>query len=106
MERFEAYAGGMEIANAFTELNDPLDQRQRFLKQMEERAKGDEEAQKMDEDFVAGDGTWYAAYRRAGCGYRPAGHDFNQPAIHPGSHSLPGPEGERRIMRGRFKIND
>ncbi len=52
VERFEAYAGGMEIANAFTELNDPLDQRQRFIKQMEERAKGDEEAQKMDEDFV------------------------------------------------------
>jgi lysyl-tRNA synthetase, class II len=52
VERFEAYAGGMEIANAFTELNDPLDQRQRFLAQMEERAAGDEEAQKMDEDFV------------------------------------------------------
>jgi lysyl-tRNA synthetase class 2 len=52
VERFEAYAGGMEIANAFTELNDPLDQRQRFIKQMEERARGDEEAQKMDEDFV------------------------------------------------------
>ena len=52
VERFEAYAGGMEIANAFTELNDPIDQRQRFLKQMEERAGGDEEAQKMDEDFV------------------------------------------------------
>jgi lysyl-tRNA synthetase, class II len=52
VERFEAYTGGMEIANAFTELNDPLDQRQRFLNQMEERARGDEEAQKMDEDFL------------------------------------------------------
>jgi lysyl-tRNA synthetase class 2 len=52
VERFEAYAGGMEIANAFTELNDPLDQRQRFLKQMEDRAAGDEEAPKMDEDFL------------------------------------------------------
>ena len=52
VERFEAYCGGMEIANAFTELNDPIDQRQRFMKQMEDREKGDDEAQKMDEDFV------------------------------------------------------
>jgi lysyl-tRNA synthetase, class II len=52
VERFEAYCGGMEIANAFTELNDPIDQRQRFMKQMEQREKGDDEAQKMDEDFV------------------------------------------------------
>ena len=52
VERFEPYIAGMEIGNAFTELNDPIDQRQRFLKQMEERARGDDEAQKMDEDFV------------------------------------------------------
>jgi lysyl-tRNA synthetase class 2 len=52
VERFEPYAGGMEIGNAFTELNDPIDQKQRFIQQMEERAKGDEEAQKMDEDFL------------------------------------------------------
>ena len=52
VERFEAYAGGMEIANAFTELNDPLDQRQRFQKQVEERGEGDQEASQMDEDFL------------------------------------------------------
>lgn len=52
VERFEAYAGGIEIANAFTELNDPLDQRQRFLQQVEDRAAGDDEAHLMDEDFV------------------------------------------------------
>jgi lysyl-tRNA synthetase, class II len=52
VERFEPYIAGMEIGNAFTELNDPIDQRQRFLKQMEERARGDDEAQKLDEDFV------------------------------------------------------
>jgi len=52
VERFEPYAGGMEIGNAFTELNDPIDQRERFIKQMEQRARGDEEAQKMDEDFL------------------------------------------------------
>jgi lysyl-tRNA synthetase class 2 len=52
VERFEAYAGGMEIANAFTELNDPLDQRQRFTKQMEQRAAGDDEVPQTDEDFL------------------------------------------------------
>jgi lysyl-tRNA synthetase, class II len=52
VERFEPYAAGMEIGNAFTELNDPIDQRQRFLQQMKELEAGDEEAQKLDEDFV------------------------------------------------------
>ena len=52
VERFEGYIGGMEVANAFSELNDPLDQRERFLQQLEERAAGDEEAQPMDEDFL------------------------------------------------------
>ena len=51
-DRFEAFIYGREICNGFTELNDPLDQRERFLKQVEERAKGDEEANMMDEDFV------------------------------------------------------
>jgi lysyl-tRNA synthetase class 2 len=50
--RFEIIAAGMEIANAFTELNDPLDQRRRFEMQLAERAKGDEEAHQMDEDYV------------------------------------------------------
>ena len=52
VERFEGYIAGMEIANAFSELNDPLDQIDRFEKQVEERAAGDDEAQPMDEDFV------------------------------------------------------
>jgi lysyl-tRNA synthetase, class II len=52
VERFEAYVGGMEIANAFSELNDPLEQRERFVQQLAERAAGDEEAQPMDEDFL------------------------------------------------------
>ena len=51
-DRFEAYIYGREICNGFTELNDPIDQRERFLKQVEERASGDEEANMMDEDFV------------------------------------------------------
>jgi lysyl-tRNA synthetase class 2 len=52
VERFEAFAGGMEIANAFSELNDPRVQRERFLQQVRARESGDEEAQPFDEDFL------------------------------------------------------
>jgi lysyl-tRNA synthetase class 2 len=52
VERFEAFIGGMEIANAFTELNDPDDQRQRFLEQAAAARGGDAEAQPLDEDFL------------------------------------------------------
>ena len=51
-ERFEAFAGGMEIANAFTELNDPDDQRARFEQQRRYAAEGDAEAQPFDEAFL------------------------------------------------------
>ena len=44
--------GGLELGNAFTELNDPLDQRDRFEDQMRQRVQGDEEAQVLDEDFL------------------------------------------------------
>ena len=53
VERFETYVYGWEVANAFSELNDPLDQRRRFEAQMEARAAGDEEAQPLDDDYVA-----------------------------------------------------
>ena len=51
-DRFEAYIYGREMCNGFSELNDPIDQRERFLKQVEERNNGDEEANMMDEDFL------------------------------------------------------
>jgi lysyl-tRNA synthetase class 2 len=51
-ERFEIYAGQMEIANGFSELNDPEDQRRRFEAQLKERERGDDEAHQMDEDYI------------------------------------------------------
>jgi lysyl-tRNA synthetase, class II len=51
-ERFEIFAGKMEIANGFSELNDPEDQRRRFEGQLKERERGDEEAHQMDEDYI------------------------------------------------------
>jgi lysyl-tRNA synthetase class 2 len=52
VERFEIYVAGMEIANAYSELNDPQEQRRRFLAQVERRGAGDREAHLMDEDYL------------------------------------------------------
>jgi len=52
VERFELYIGGFEVANAFSELNDPVEQRRRFEDQLADRAAGDQEAHAMDEDYV------------------------------------------------------
>ena len=52
VERFELFIGGMEIANSFTELNDPIDQLERLNAQVKLKAKGDEEAQIVDHSFI------------------------------------------------------
>ena len=52
VERFEIFVGGLEIGNAFSELNDPEEQRRRFEQQLSERERGDEEAHVMDEDYI------------------------------------------------------
>jgi lysyl-tRNA synthetase class 2 len=52
VERFELYVGGFEVANAFSELNDPAEQRRRFEAQLRDRAAGDTEAHAMDEDYI------------------------------------------------------
>jgi lysyl-tRNA synthetase class 2 len=52
VERFEIYIGGFEIGNAFSELNDPVEQKKRFEDQLAQRAQGDDEAHQMDEDYV------------------------------------------------------
>ena len=51
-DRFELFIGGREYANAFTELNDPIDQKQRFLSQLEEKELGNDEANEMDIDYI------------------------------------------------------
>src|SRR3989338_8984484 len=52
VDRFELLVCGREIANAFSELNDPIDQKERFIQQLKEKEAGDTEAHAMDEDFV------------------------------------------------------
>ena len=52
VERFEPFAGGLEMGNAYTELNDPIDQRQRFLEQARRKAAGEQEVEMLDEDFL------------------------------------------------------
>jgi lysyl-tRNA synthetase class 2 len=51
-ERFELFIAGREMANAYSELNDPIDQKERFLEQVEKRKQGDEEANMMDDDYI------------------------------------------------------
>jgi lysyl-tRNA synthetase, class II len=66
VERFELYAGGFEVGNAFSELNDPSEQRRRFEEQLGERASGDAEAHAMDEDYVRA--LEYGLPPTGGCG--------------------------------------
>ncbi len=66
VERFEVYAAGREICNAFSELNDPIDQKQRFMSQRKMREEGDEEAHQIDEDFIRA--LEYGMPPTAGCG--------------------------------------
>ena len=89
VDRFEIFAAGMEIGNAFTELNDPQEQRRRFEMQLAMREHGDEEAHQMDEDYVRALCLRHAAGRRRRHRDRPAYHDPHQLALHPRCHPLP-----------------
>ena len=89
VERFECFAAGMEFANAFTELNDPDEQRARFEQQRADQAAGDEETQPYDEDYVARAGARHAAHRRHRHRHRPAGDDPQRPRLDPRGRALP-----------------
>ena len=87
VERFELFVNGTEFANAYTELNDPLDQKERFLAQLKAKELGDEEANEMDTDFLE------ASRRRYRHGHRSHHHADGQSNLHPRSNSFPLHEG-------------
>ena len=104
VDRFELFIAGREIANAFSELNDPEDQRQRFEKQMAAHAAGDEEMpHALDEDFVTGPGARHAAHRRGGHRHRPPGDAPHRFPLHPGRHPVSAPQAGEVSALGFFE---
>ena len=102
VERWEAFAGGMEIANAFSELNDADAQRERFEAQRAAAEGGDEEAQPYDELFVQALEQGMPPAGGVGPGHRPAGDAADRPRLDPRGRAVPGDarlSGERRPAR-------
>ena len=79
----------MEFANAFTELNDPDEQRARFEQQRADQAAGDEETQPYDEDYVQALEHGMPPTGGIGIGHRPAGDDPQRPPLDPRGRALP-----------------
>ena len=88
-ERFELFIAGMEVANGFSELNDPLEQRARFLDQLAERERGDAEAHAMDEDFVRALGHGLPPTGGCGVGIDRLAMILTGKHVHPRRHPLP-----------------
>ncbi len=102
-ERFECFVCHSEMGNAFSELNDPIDQKQRFQKQVELRDKGDSEAGMMDDDFITALEYGLPPHGRPGHRHRPVRHAPDRGRLHPGRDSLPHHEapGQREERKQR-----
>ena len=90
VERFEGFVGGTELCNAFSELNDAVEQEERFRMQAEEGAGGNVEAEPGDEDYVAGALLRHGADRRARLRHRPARDGARREGLDPRRDPLPG----------------
>ena len=82
-ERFEYFIYAREMGNAFSELNDPVDQKERFVKQVEARRALGDMTGEVDEDFVDGTGIRHAADRRSGTGSGQTGHAPDRQPVYP-----------------------
>ena len=88
-ERFELFICRSEMGNAFSELNDPIDQRERFRKEVEMRAHGDSEAGMMDEDYINALMYGMPPTGRPRHRHRPLRHDADEQRFHPRRDPLP-----------------
>ena len=91
VERFEYFVAGMELGNAFTELNDPVDQRARFVELRAVMAGDDENVHPLDEDFLERAELRHAAHGRFRHRDRSPDHALYRSPVYPGSHSVPAP---------------
>ncbi len=103
-ERFELYLGGMEIANAFSELNDPDVQAERFRQQLAAREAGDAEAHRFDADYIRALEHAHAPGGRRGDRSRPADHGVRRSILDPRRDSLPAPA-PRGLASGRRGVS-
>ena len=100
VERFEIIIAGMEIGNAYTELNDPMEQRRRFDAQRAMLERGDEEAHQMDEDYLRAMAYGMPPTGGEGSGHRPAHHAADELAIDPRRNSVSLAAARRRDRHG------